>query len=109
MDDVLRALSAPRRRQILHLVRDAELSAGSIAAHFDVSRPAISEHLRVLRETGLVSERRQGVRRLYRARPEALSEVRRFLDDFWDDSLERLRLAAESEQRQQREHTHGAA
>jgi DNA-binding transcriptional ArsR family regulator len=109
MDDVLRALAAPRRRQILRLVRDGEMTAGSIAAHFDVTRPAISEHLRVLRETGLVSERREGVRRLYRARPEALDQVRDFLEQFWDDSLDRLRLAAEADQRQEKERTHGAA
>lgn len=109
MDDVLRALAAPRRREILRLVRDGEMTAGAIAARFDVTRPAISEHLRVLRQTGLVTERRAGVRRLYRARAEALAEVREFLDRFWDDSLDRLRLAAESEQRQQKERTHGAA
>jgi len=109
MDDVLRALAAPRRRQILRLVRDGEMTAGAIADHFDVTRPAISEHLRVLRETGLVTERRAGVRRLYRARADALAEVRDFIDRFWDDSLDRLRLAAEAEQRQQRETTHGAA
>ena len=109
MDDVLRALSAPRRRQILHLVRDREMTAGSIAARFDVTRPAISEHLRVLRESGLVSERRDGVRRFYRARPEALAEVRTFLEDFWDDRLARLRLAAEAEQRQEKDRHHGAA
>jgi DNA-binding transcriptional ArsR family regulator len=109
MDDVLRALAAPRRRQILRLVRDGEMTAGSIAARFDVTRPAISEHLRVLRETGLVSERREGVRRLYRARPEALDQVRDFLEQFWDDSLDRLRLAAEADQRQEKERTHGAA
>lgn len=109
MDDVLRALCAPRRRQILHLVRHREMTAGSIAARFDVTRPAISEHLRVLRESGLVSERRDGVRRFYRARPEALAEVRNFLEDFWDDGLGRLRRAAEAEQRQEKDSRHGAA
>jgi DNA-binding transcriptional ArsR family regulator len=107
MDDVLRALSAPTRREILRLVRDDEMAAGAIAARFTVTRPAVSEHLRVLRETGLVSERRDGVRRLYRARPEALSQVRAYLDQFWQDSLDRLRLAAEAEQ--QKEPRSGAA
>lgn len=109
MDDVLRALSAPTRREILRMVRDDEMTAGAIAARFTVSRPAVSEHLRVLRETGLVSERREGVRRLYRARPESLAQVRAYLDQFWDDGLDRLRLAAEAEQQQQKERNSGAA
>lgn len=98
MDLVARAIAAPRRREILALVRDGELSAGEIAARFDVSRPAISQHLSALREAGLLSERRDGTRRLYRARPEALAGLRDFLNEFWTDRLERLRLAAELEQ-----------
>lgn len=98
MDLVARAIAAPRRREILTLVRDDELSAGEIAARFDVSRPAISQHLTALREAGLLSERRDGTRRLYRARPEALAGLRDFLNEFWTDRLERLRLAAELEQ-----------
>jgi DNA-binding transcriptional ArsR family regulator len=98
MDLVARALAAPRRREILTLVRDDELSAGEIASHFDVSRPAISQHLAALREAGLLSERRDGTRRLYRAQPEALAGLRDFLNEFWTDRLERLRLAAELEQ-----------
>jgi DNA-binding transcriptional ArsR family regulator len=109
MDDILRALSAPTRREILRLVRDDEMTAGAIAARFQVSRPAVSEHLRVLRETGLVSERREGVRRWYRARPQRLDQVRAYLDQFWGDSLEDLRLAAEAEQNAQREANSGAA
>ena len=98
MDLVARAIAAPRRREILSLVRDDELSAGEIAARFDVSRPAISQHLTALREAGLLSERRDGTRRLYRTRPEALAGLRDFLNEFWTDRLERLRLAAELEQ-----------
>ena len=98
MDLVARALAAPRRREILTLVRDGELSAGEIASHFDVSRPAISQHLAALREAGLLSERRDGTRRLYRAQPEALAGLRDFLNEFWTDRLERLKLAAELEQ-----------
>ena len=64
----LKAIVVPRRRQILRLVRDEELSAGEIAAHFDVTRPAVSQHLTLLKEAGLVHERRNGTRRLYRAR-----------------------------------------
>jgi DNA-binding transcriptional ArsR family regulator len=93
----MRAIAEPRRRAILRLVRDAELPAGEIAAYFDVTRPAISQHLGVLREARLVDERRDGVRRLYRARPEAIAELRAWLDDFWSDGLERLRDAVEED------------
>lgn len=99
MDAVARALADHSRRTILRLVRDRELAAGDIAARFDVSRPAISQHLGVLREAGLLEERRQGTRRLYTARPEGMAELREYLDGFWSDRLERLRLAAELEQR----------
>jgi DNA-binding transcriptional ArsR family regulator len=98
MDAVLQALAEPRRRQILELVRDRELPAGAIAARFEVTRPAISQHLRVLREAGLVTERRNGTRRLYRARPEGLAELRAFLQQYWDDRLRQLRDAAEAEE-----------
>lgn len=98
MEATLRAIAAPHRRQILTLVRDGELSAGEIAAHFDVTRPAISQHLNVLKEAGLVSERRNGTKRLYRARPEGLAEVRAFLEGFWDERLTALKQEAESEE-----------
>ena len=99
METALKAIAAPRRRQILSLVREGELSAGEIAAHFDVTRPAVSQHLTVLREAGLVSERRNGTRRLYRARPEGLAPLRAFLEDFWEDRLEVLKREAEREER----------
>lgn len=102
MQDVVTAISEPRRREILRLVRDRELAAGEIAAHFDVTRPTISQHLTVLKNAGLVSERRDGTRRLYRVRPEGLAELRSFLDGFWEDRLERLKLEAEEEQRKGR-------
>jgi DNA-binding transcriptional ArsR family regulator len=93
----LEAIAEPRRRAILKLVRDEELPAGEIASQFDVTRPAVSQHLRVLREAGLVSERRDGTRRLYRARPEALAELRSFLDEFWETRLQRLKAKVELE------------
>src|SRR5919199_1606196 len=99
MEAVARAIAAPARRQILTLVRDGELSAGEIAAHFDVTRPAVSQHLTVLKEAGLVNERRNGTRRLYRARPEGLAEVREFLEEFWDERLSALKREAEREER----------
>jgi DNA-binding transcriptional ArsR family regulator len=95
MESALKALADPGRRRILTLVREEERSAGEIAAEFTVSWPAVSQHLRVLKEAGLVTERRDGTRRLYRARPEGLREVRAFLDDFWDDKLERLKREVE--------------
>src|SRR5207245_1861532 len=99
MEAAVRAIAAPRRRQILSLVRDGELSAGEIAEHFDVTRPAVSQHLNVLKEAGLVSERRNGTKRLYRARPEGLAELKAFLEEFWDERLEALKSEAEKEER----------
>lgn len=102
MEAVLKAIAAPHRREILNLVREGELSAGEIAAHFEVTRPAVSQHLNVLKEAGLVNERRNGTRRLYRARPEALVPVRSFIEGFWDERLERLKAEAEREERKKR-------
>ena len=73
-----------------------ERAAGEIAQHFQVSRPAISKHLRVLREAGLVEERRKGTQRLYRARADSMLELRRFLDSFWDEGLLSVKQAVES-------------
>ena len=102
MEAALRALAGPRRRQILTLVRDAELSAGEIAAKFDVTRPAVSQDLTLLKEAGLVTERRNGTRRLYRVRPEGLAPLKSFLDEFWDDRLEALKRESEREERKKR-------
>ena len=103
MDVVARAIAEPHRRRILELVRNVELTAGEIAAGFDVTRPAISQHLGVLKDAGLVVERREGTRRLYRARPEGLAGLREFVERFWDEGLERLRLAAELEEGRKRD------
>jgi len=100
VEAALKAIAGPRRRQILALVRDGELAAGEIAAHFDVTRPAVSQHLSVLKEAGLVSERRNGTKRLYRARPEGLAELKEFLEEFWDERLVALKREAEREERQ---------
>jgi DNA-binding transcriptional ArsR family regulator len=97
---ILHALGEPRRVAILRLVRERECPSGEIAARFpDVTGPAISQHLRVLREAGLIEERRSGTRRLYRARPEGLAQLRALLRDFWDDSLAQLKDAAEDQER----------
>jgi DNA-binding transcriptional ArsR family regulator len=93
-DEVLRAIAEPRRREILRLVATEEMAAGEIAAAFDVTRTATSQHLTVLRNAGLVTERREGTRRLYRARPEGLASLREFLDEMWASSLDiAVRLA----------------
>jgi DNA-binding transcriptional ArsR family regulator len=99
MEAALKAIAEPNRRRILQLVRDEELSAGEIASHFDVTRPAVSQHLTVLKEAGLVSERRDGTKRLYRAHPNGLADLKAFLDDFWGDRLEVLRQEAEREEK----------
>jgi DNA-binding transcriptional ArsR family regulator len=98
IDLVLQAIAEPRRRDILMLIRSAELTSGDIAGHFDITRPAISQHLQVLTAAGLVSVRKDGTRRLYQARPEGLADLRAFLETFWDDRLLRLKQAAEAEE-----------
>lgn len=96
MDAMLGAIAEPKRRAILQLVATQEMAAGEIAAHFSVTRPAISQHLTVLREVGLLIERREGTRRLYRLRPEGLAELRAFLAELWPDALRRFKYAAET-------------
>ena len=95
--DVLKAVVEPRRRAILRLVATSELSAGEIARSFDVSRPAISQHLTVLKDAGLLTERREGTRRLYRTRAEGLAGLRGFLDELWGTALADAARIAEAE------------
>ena len=102
MDAALRALAEPRRREILRLVWDRERPVGEIAGRVDVSQPAVSQHLRVLKEADLVSDRRDGARRMYRARPDTVEALREFLDDYWTSGLSRLRDAAEAAERSNR-------
>lgn len=97
LDDVFRALAEPRRRAILHLVAKDELPAGDIAARFDVTRPAVSQHLQILKAAGLVTERRDGVRRLYRASSGGLRELRGYLDELWAGSLDTAKGLVEHE------------
>jgi len=96
-DEALRAIAEPRRRAILRLVVRDELAAGEIAAAFDVTRTAVSQHLTVLKNAGLLSERREGTKRLYRARTEGLAGLRDFLDDMWAGALDAARSMAEEE------------
>jgi len=87
---------------ILRLVRSRELRAGEISRHFRTTRPAISQHLRVLIEAGLLTERRDGTRRLYRIRPRGFAQLKGFLNAFWDQGLAKLKAAAEAETRNRR-------
>jgi DNA-binding transcriptional ArsR family regulator len=102
MEEAIRAIAEPNRRRILQLVAGGELSAGDIASRFEIPRPAVSQHLGVLREAGLVAERRDGTRRLYSLRPEGFADLRSFLEAFWDEKLERLKEAAELEEGRRR-------
>jgi DNA-binding transcriptional ArsR family regulator len=99
MVDKLKALADESRLEILRMISDRELPAGEIAAGFQATRPAISQHLRVLRDAGLITERREGTRRLYRMRPEGIEDLRAFLGGFWDQRLMALKHAAERTQR----------
>ena len=99
MDAALKAMADPTRRDILRLVRDGELAAGEIATHFpSMSRPAVSQHLRVLTDSGLVDVRPDGNRRMYRWRREGLRDAAEFIDQLWSEKLARLKAAAEREE-----------
>ena len=91
MEDALRAIANPRRRAMLELVWDGERTAGEIARRSGLSAPATSQHLKVLRDAGLVSVRVDANRRLYRAEPERLAQLRGTLEAFWGERLARLR------------------
>jgi DNA-binding transcriptional ArsR family regulator len=102
MEAAIKAIAEPRRREILRLVWNDERSSGEIASHFDITGPAVSQHLRVLKEAGLVNERREGTRHLFSANRETLRQVRDHLAWMWDDSLADLKRAAEHEMRTKR-------
>ena len=101
MVDPLQALSSPRRREIVRLVWSSERSAGDIARAFEVSWPAISQNLRVLKDAGLVKERRSGTSRLYRADRVALRPLESYLRAMWARKIDRLRLLTEAEEKKQ--------
>ncbi len=104
MLDVLKAFAEPRRLSILRLLKGGGLSAGEIAGRFEVTRPAISQHLRVLMRAGLVNERREGTRRIYGLDASGLAALRALVEEFWDSGLPRLKQAAEDAERAKREH-----
>jgi DNA-binding transcriptional ArsR family regulator len=95
--DVFQVLAEPRRRDMLALLAGDERTAGDIARRFDVTRQAVSQHLRILLEAGLIRERREGTRRWYSARPEGLAEVRAYVEAMWPTALGELKAAAEHE------------
>ena len=92
------ALADPTRRQVLERLRGGALSVGEIARDMPVSRPAVSQHLKVLKEAGLVSDEARGARRVYQIDPHGLAEVRAWLDQFWDAALEAFRDEVERDQ-----------
>lgn len=102
MDAVFRALGDETRRRILALVWDEERSAGEVAECFSMSRPGVSQHLKVLLDAGAVTVEARGTHRFYRANPHALRQVQAALAEFWDDRLRRLKLAAEAAERERR-------
>lgn len=93
------ALGDPTRRTIFERLREGPKAVGELASGLPVSRPAVSQHLRVLKEAGLVTERRDGTRRIYRLDPDGLAAVRAYFDDFWTDALAAFKAVAEREER----------
>ena len=98
----IRALAEPNRVEILRLTRDGPRSVGEIAAHFDISLQAVSQHLQVLKDAGLLTEQREGTRRLYSVETEGLEAVRDFLEELWPSRLYRLKRLAETKARSKR-------
>ncbi|PLR66415.1 MULTISPECIES: ArsR/SmtB family transcription factor [Bacillaceae] len=99
----IHSLSVPARLEILELLRQGEMTSTEIASNFSISAPAISQHLKVLEGSGLVSVRKAGTKRYYRIRREGFADLKTFIDQFWDDSLLRLKEAAEEEERKKNE------
>jgi DNA-binding transcriptional ArsR family regulator len=91
------ALADPTRRAVFEQLRSGPRPVGELARNLPVSRPAVSQHLRVLKDAGLVTERREGTRRLYRIDPDGLAAIRDYFDDFWNEALAAFQAAAESE------------
>ena len=98
----LAALGDPRRRTIFELVARAPAAVVEIASELPISRPAVSQHLKVLKQAGLVIDRAAGNRRIYEVNPEAIGDLRRYLDRFWDLALHSFKAAAEKSERKQR-------
>jgi DNA-binding transcriptional ArsR family regulator len=97
--DPMDALGDRTRRSIFDMLRNGPLAVGEIAGELPVSRPAVSQHLRVLKEAGLVTERRNGTRRIYRVDPDGVATLRAYFDEFWNEALAAFKEAAEDERR----------
>ena len=93
----LQALADPTRREVFEKLREGPAPVGELAAGLPVTRPAVSQHLKVLKNAGLVSERKSGTRRIYNVEVQGLAELRRYLDTFWGDVLEAFEAHANSE------------
>ena len=96
-ETALAALADPTRRTVFEALRTGPRSVGSIAQNLPVSRPAVSQHLKVLKEAGLVADRPEGTRRVYYLDPRGLSAIRRWLDQFWTEALDALKAEVERE------------
>jgi DNA-binding transcriptional ArsR family regulator len=96
------ALGDPTRREVFELVAERPRAVGELAARLPVSRPAVSQHLRVLKEAGLVTDEAVGARRIYQLHPEGIEELRSYLDGFWNRSLRAFKAAAEAEDKEER-------
>jgi DNA-binding transcriptional ArsR family regulator len=103
VNSIFRALADPTRRRIIELVAVEGMSAGDIARHFHTTRPAVSQHLTVLRNADLVVERRVGRTRIYQTNPDTVDEVVRHLQSFWSGRLNELKSVSEREERHQRD------
>jgi len=97
--EVFDALAQPKRREILRLLADRELTAGEIASHFAVTQPAISQHLKILKDVELLNERREGTKRVLSVRAQGFEDLQRFLAELLPSRLERLKELAEEEER----------
>jgi len=94
----IQALGDPTRRSIFERLRNGPRAVGELARELPVSRPAVSQHLRVLKEAGLVTEQRNGTRRIYGVDAASVAELRDYFDDFWSDALESFKRAVEQEE-----------
>ncbi len=99
MNSIIQAITEPNRREILKMVARRELTAGEIASHFSISRPAVSQHITILKEAGLLLERREGTSRFYQTDPEGFKELIDFINFFWDEKLLKLKKVIEVKQR----------
>jgi DNA-binding transcriptional ArsR family regulator len=101
-EEAMNALGEPTRRKIFERLSDGPMAVGELAAELPVSRPAVSQHLRVLKSAGLVSERPDGTRRVYRIEPDGVVALRAYFDEFWDKALASFRAEAEAQERSRR-------